>query len=60
MAVRKLSKGQASSIDVKRLQGDLHDSFRVRLGNIQIVFSVQYGLVHVASVSEIGFRGGVY
>jgi len=59
-AVNKLTRQQDSSVDVKRLQGYLHEFFRIRTGDVRIVFSVEYGVVHVASVASIDVRGNAY
>jgi mRNA-degrading endonuclease RelE of RelBE toxin-antitoxin system len=59
-AVRKLTREEEVAIDLQRLQGSLHDFFRIRTGDIRIVFSVQYGLVHIASISQIDVHGNVY
>jgi mRNA interferase RelE/StbE len=59
-AVHKLTREEELNIDVKRLQGVLHQFFRIRTGDIRIIFSVEYDVVHIASVSQIDVRGNVY
>ncbi|MBI5559210.1 MAG: type II toxin-antitoxin system RelE/ParE family toxin [Deltaproteobacteria bacterium] len=45
--------------NIKQLAGDLHGSYRLRVGNIRIIYSVD-DTVRIVYIEVIGFRGDVY
>jgi mRNA-degrading endonuclease RelE of RelBE toxin-antitoxin system len=45
--------------NIKPLSGDLQGSYHLRIGNIQIIFSVD-DTVKTVYIEVIGFRGDVY
>ncbi len=59
-AIRKLTGDQMVSIDLVYMQGKYTGSFRIRTGDIRIIFEVKKGEIYIVDVEEIGFRGGVY
>lgn len=44
---------------IKPLSGELQGSYRLRVGDIRIVYSV-YDAVKIVHIEVIGFRGDVY
>ncbi|HEY6171290.1 MAG TPA: hypothetical protein VIX80_03425 [Candidatus Kapabacteria bacterium] len=59
-AVLKLIGEETRNIDLKRLEGELKGNYRIRTGEIRIIFQVRFGIVHVASVEDINFRSSSY
>ena len=45
--------------NTKQLQGELSGSYRIRMGNIRIIYSVN-DTDKIVYIEVIGFRGGVY
>ena len=48
------------NIDLKRLKGETEDFYRIRKGNIRIIFRVYEEQIIIVSVKTIGFSGNVY
>lgn len=59
-AVRKILKKEASSIDLKKMKGKYRGSFRIRKGDIRIIFSLKKGGNLEALINDIDFRGNIY
>lgn len=59
-AVRYLMKIEQGNIDIKPLQGAFSGMYRLRKGNIRIIFSYEQGEIVIASVETIDFRGNIY
>ncbi len=59
-ALQKLLNNDDVNIDLKRLEGELRGYYRIRKGNIRIVFAVENGEIIIVSVISIGFRGDIY
>ena len=59
-AVKKLDGQTDINIDLKYLRGRSKGKFRIRTGNIRIIFSIERGVVYVVTVEDIGFRGDVF
>ena len=59
-AILTMHGKRISSVDVKRLKGEFADCFRIRKGNIRIIFRYENGEIIVVLVTAIGFRGNVY
>ena len=59
-AVRYLMKIEQVNIDIKPLQGEFAGMYRLRKGNIRIIFSYEQGEIVIASVETVDFRGNVY
>lgn len=58
LAIRKIS-GEDVSVDFKKLHPPYQDCFRVRVGRIRIVFSINFTLYSV-DVAEVNWRGSAY
>jgi mRNA-degrading endonuclease RelE of RelBE toxin-antitoxin system len=60
-AVRQLLQmDNTATTDVKPLSGPLKGSYRIRKGNVRIVFSYRNGSMIIVSVEAIDVRGNVY
>ena len=59
-AIRKLFKIEETNIDLKKLKGGERGSFRIRKGDIRIVFSLKKEKMLHAMIKTIDFRGNVY
>jgi len=59
LAFTKLSENPFKHYNIKGLCGDLEGSFRLRMGNIRIIYSVDESK-KVVYIEVIGFRGDVY
>ncbi|NLO18573.1 MAG: hypothetical protein GX121_01625 [Ignavibacteria bacterium] len=57
--IRKLNN-QNVNIDVKELKGKLQGLYRIRKGNIRIIFEYYKGQIHIVNIETIDFRGDVY
>jgi len=55
----KLAEDPLQQYNIKKLSGELKGSFRLRLGDIRIIYSVDEGK-HIVYIEVIGFRGDVY
>jgi len=60
-AIKKIVKKEDINIDLKRLLTTDEELFRIRKGNIRIIFSFNLnGDVIVSFVENIGYRGDIY
>ncbi len=59
-SVKNLLKIEATNLDVKPLKGALAGMYRLRKGDIRILFSFQNDEIIIVSVEAIDFRGNVY
>ena len=59
-AIRKLFIIEETNIDLKKLKGRERGSFRIRKGDIRIVFSFKKEKILHAMIKTIDFRGNVY
>jgi len=60
-AVKKIIKKEDINIDVKRLQGNLNNYYRIRSGKVRILFELDNNEIKIiAIVNDIYFRGDVY
>lgn len=59
-AARKLLLYEENNTDVIALQGKLKGLYRVRKGDIRMIFSLHNGIAVVVAVETIDFRGIVY
>jgi mRNA-degrading endonuclease RelE of RelBE toxin-antitoxin system len=59
-AVRKILKLEESNIALKKLKGKYKGSFRIKKGDIRIIFSLMKEKYLTAFVKNIDFRGDVY
>ncbi len=58
--VRKLTGEASINVDVIKMKGRSKGKYRLRTGDIRIVFSIKQGIVYVVLVEDIDFRGDVY
>lgn len=58
-AVKKLTKEEITSVDVIALHGELQGLFRLRLGTLRVIFSIEFGIIHIVEVEQIDFRGNI-
>jgi len=60
-AMKKIINREDINIDLKKLIGNDGELFRIRKGDIRIIFSYnQNGEVIISIVENIGFRGDIY
>jgi len=59
-SMRRLLKNENINIDLKSLRGNKKGYYRIRMGNIRIIFSFLENKFVVVSVENIGFRGEIY
>ena len=60
-AVKKIIKKEDINIDLKRLQGNLNNFYRIRSGKIRILFELENNEIKIiAIINDIDFRGDVY
>jgi mRNA interferase RelE/StbE len=59
LACTKLSQDPYKLHNVKRLHGELEGSFRLRLGDLRLVYSIDK-IEQVVYIEVIGYRGDVY
>lgn len=61
LAVKKIKRVESSNIDLKDLKPKNSNFYRVRKGDIRIIFSIDENQnIIIVSVGKIGFRGDVY
>ena len=58
-AFDKLAEDPYHHYNIKPLTGDLQGSYRLRIGNIRIIYSIDDS-VKIVYIEVIGFRGDVY
>jgi mRNA interferase RelE/StbE len=59
LAFSKLSEDPFRHYNIKKLSGELEGSFRLRLGGLRIIYSVD-DKRKIVYIEVIGFRGDVY
>ncbi len=59
-AMRSIFQIESSNIDLKKLKGSAMPIYRIRKGNIRILFRFENGEIIVVHVETIDFRGNVY
>ena len=60
IATKKILKIEDLPVDLKKLKGKYRGSFRIRKGDIRIVFSLRKEDTPIALIQDIDFRGNVY
>ena len=58
-AFDRLAEDPLRHYSIKPLSGHLQGSYRMRIGNIRVIYSVD-DAVRIVSIEVIGFRGDVY
>jgi mRNA interferase RelE/StbE len=59
LAFSKLAENPFQQFNIKKLSGELKGSFRLRLGDMRIIYSVDEAK-QIVYIEVIGFRGDVY
>lgn len=59
LAFSKLSEDPFRHYNIKKLSGELEGSFRLRLGGLRIIYSIDDNR-KIVYIEIIGFRGDVY
>lgn len=59
-SLRRIILLEDVTIDLKMMRGDYKGYYRIRKGNIRIIFQLKQNDIIIASVMTIGFRGNVY
>lgn len=59
LAFSKLSEDPFRKYNIKNLSGDLKGSYRLRIGDMRIIYSVDEGK-NIIYIEVIGFRGDIY
>ncbi|MCF6365043.1 MAG: hypothetical protein L3J35_02465 [Bacteroidales bacterium] len=59
-SLRRIILSEDINIDLKMMRGNYKGYYRIRKGNIRIVFQLEQNEIIIASVMTIGFRGDVY
>jgi mRNA-degrading endonuclease RelE of RelBE toxin-antitoxin system len=59
-AIKKIFKIEKSNIDLKKLKGKLRGCFRIKKGDIRIIFSLKKDKILKALINDIDFRGNIY
>lgn len=49
-----------TNIDIKALKGNLKGFYRIRRGDLRIIFKYYKGEIHIVNIEKIDFRGNVY
>jgi mRNA interferase RelE/StbE len=59
-AVRKLTHEEMNNSDVREMKGALKGYYRLRIGDIRIMFKFEGKAVRIVRVYELDFRGNIY
>jgi mRNA interferase RelE/StbE len=49
-----------TELDIKKLKGQWDGYFRLRVGQIRVIFTIIDGEIEILLIQDIGFRGGIY
>ena len=49
-----------TELDIKKLKGQWDGYFRLRVGQIRVIFTVIDSEIEILLIQDIGFRGGIY
>ncbi|NMF85703.1 type II toxin-antitoxin system RelE/ParE family toxin [Nodosilinea sp. P-1105] len=49
-----------TELDIKKLKGQWDGYFRLRVGQIRVIFTVVNSEIEILLIQDIGFRGGIY
>ncbi len=59
-AIKKVFKTEEITVDLKKLRGKHKGSFRIKKGDIRIIFSLKKEKILTAFIKDIDFRGNIY
>ena len=57
--IKKLNNHDIN-IDIKELKGKFQGLYRIRKGDLRIIFRYYKGEIHIVNIEKIDFRGDVY
>jgi mRNA interferase RelE/StbE len=60
LAIKEIYKIEKTNADLKKLKGKLKGFFRIKQGDIRIIFSLKKNKVLKALINDIDFRGNIY
>jgi mRNA interferase RelE/StbE len=49
-----------TELDIKKLKGQWDGYFRLRVGQIRVIFTIIDSEIEILLIQDIGFRGGIY
>ncbi len=58
-SIKKLNNHNIN-IDIKALKGNLQGFYRIRKGDLRIIFKYYKGEIHIVNIEKIDFRGDIY
>lgn len=59
-AIRRLTNEEVNTSDVIAMKGPFKGYYRMRVGDIRVIFTYSKGSVRVVAIHEIDFRGNIY
>jgi mRNA-degrading endonuclease RelE of RelBE toxin-antitoxin system len=59
-AVKKILKLEDTNINLKKLKGEYRGCFRIKNGDVRIIFSLKKEKFITAVIHDIDFRGNIY
>jgi mRNA interferase RelE/StbE len=59
-AIRKITKEEDNNADIIPMKGAFKGNFRLRIGDVRVVFAYLEGDVRIVNIDTIDFRGNVY
>lgn len=59
-AIKTIFKIENQNIDLKKLKGELKGCFRIKKGDIRIIFTLKRNEILKILINDIDFRGNIY
>ncbi|MBF0526146.1 MAG: hypothetical protein HQK56_13755 [Deltaproteobacteria bacterium] len=59
-AVKEIMRIEHSNIDLKPIKGKLKGSYRIKTGQLRIIFTLRQDIISVALVESISYRKDAY
>ncbi|HPG29791.1 MAG TPA: type II toxin-antitoxin system RelE/ParE family toxin [bacterium] len=59
-AINKIYNIESATINLKPLKGNYKGYWRIRCGDIRIIFTVKNDEIFIVFIQDIGFRCGIY
>ncbi len=60
LSLKKIIQRERNNADIKKLKAEWKGHWRVRLGNIRVIFRYENGEPIITYITRIEFRGSVY
>ncbi|MEW6040035.1 MAG: type II toxin-antitoxin system RelE/ParE family toxin [Elusimicrobiota bacterium] len=57
MVIEHIKNNPFWGIHIKKMKGELHGSYRYRMGKIRVIYSIENNIIWIEA---IGYRGGIY